>query len=203
MNQKVTFTKKASVAQDDQKFCLYGFRTGVIWKKVISATYLIFCMIMLLSILTQKRFAALPKQDRWVNGIQNILMLVFFYSPYIFLSASGLRRILPLLKKNKYLYDAIALVLICVILFFGFLFVNNLHTPEYIADQENHAYVLLETSDPSCKGIGEHVYECSFCGREYYENIPALGHDHQEKVLDDGTVIWQCTRCDNYLTEAP
>ena len=203
MNQKVSFTRRAPEIPEGQKFCLYGFRTGVIWKKVISATYLIFCMIMLVSILAQKRFDPLPKRDHWVNVIQNGIMLIFFYSPYIFLSASGLRRHLPLLKKNQYHKDAIALILICVILFLSFLMVNNLHTPEYFADQENHAYELVETKEPGCKEIGEHIYECSFCGREYYENISAIGHDYVQTQLSDGSTVWVCSRCEDIRTEAP
>lgn len=185
------------------RFRLFGFRSQKIWKKIISFLYLAYCMILLLGVLIQKRPAVLPERDHWVNIAKDAFLLLIFFSPFIFLSDSFIRNHLPLLKKNKYQTDAIALLLILFLLFLGYSNLSQLHTPEFLADQENHAYELVETKEPSCDKTGEEHYECSFCGTEYYESIPSLGHDLQQTQAEDGSVVWKCTRCDKTQTEAP
>lgn len=195
--------KNPAEIQINQTFRLFGFRSNKIWKKIISFLYLAYCMILLLGVLIQKRPAMLPDRDYWVNIAKHVCLLLIFFSPFIFLSDSFIRKHLPLLKKNKYQTDAIALLLILFLLFLGYSNLSQLHTPEFLADQENHAYELVETKAPTCDKTGEEHYECSFCGTEHYEYIPSLGHDFQQTIAEDGSVIWKCTRCDKTQTEAP
>ncbi len=55
--------------------------------------------------------------------------------------------------------------------------------PQYPSDSsmcpvthDNHQYIILYWSDPTCTDQGEALWECNDCGKEYKVTSPALGH---------------------------
>ena len=197
---KARYTEK----QQTQRFCLWGFRSKKAWKMVLSGFYLLFCVILLIGAVTQKRPPALPTPDYRIDLATNLLTLLLFLSPYIFLSDSPLRDRLPVFKKKNLRTDCCGLIIVVFIIFTGIGLLDELHTDAYKADQENHAYIITESTPASCEESGECHYECNFCGAGYIDTIDPLGH--QMQILSeapDGTTTSVCTRCGKMQTTTP
>lgn len=184
-------------------FALLGFRSRKLWKMILSIIYLLLCLVMLYNCITQSPAGSMPAKDVAVERWMNVLMLLLFLSPYIFLSETPLRNVLPLFRRRTVSASMAGYFLFLILIAFAINGLDSLHTPAYQADQENHAYVLLEETPASCEKSGKKHCECEFCGMEYIEEIPALDHDFQKHTLEDGTTVYICSRCGAEETENP
>ena len=85
--------------------------------------------------------------------------------------------------------------------------INSMHSEEYLADMENHAYVVVSTEGASCTSEGIASMKCEYCGRTTEEPIPSFGHEfiEQSRVEADcitaGSVTSKCANCNEVVTE--
>lgn len=181
---------------------LLGFRSNTTWKKVLSVAYLIICGVLLFANLIEPRQGQITVYDFLIDKLDSIVIVLCFISPYIFLSNTKLRMALPLFKERR--TNKCVAGMIIVIMCFGAIIgiVNSLHSAEYKADMENHAYVIVSSTDADCANDGEVQYHCEYCGRDDTQIVEALGHDMKEVSRTDptedadGKRVTRCARCD-------
>ncbi|MBQ7088280.1 MAG: hypothetical protein IJN04_01380 [Clostridia bacterium] len=75
--------------------------------------------------------------------------------------------------------------------------------------KEEHHHYFITVIDPTCLKDGKTVYTCSYCGKSYFEVIPATGEHVYESVVtapdcvNDGFTTYTCTACgDSYVGDA-
>lgn len=110
---------------------IFGFRSGNIVKKIVSVLYMVFCGLVLFSIVTTEREIGISMQDFIINQIDDFMMFLVMISPYIFLSNSSLRDKLPIFKKKKLLSDILGIVLFAIIVIVISSILDGAHTDEY------------------------------------------------------------------------
>ena len=180
---------------------LLGFRSNKTWKKLLSVLYLVFWCLMLFASLIEAKEGQITTYDFVINKIFSALMVLMLLSPYIFLSNTKLREKLPLFKKHKAgkSFGGMLIVLVCFFVLIGI--VNSMHSEEYKADMENHAYIVVSSTEADCTNDGKIQYHCEYCGTEDIDYIEALGHDMKEiSRVDpvgniDGKITYRCSRC--------
>lgn len=199
----------ARAMQDTKKQgVLLGFRSNKGWKKVLSCIYLGFCGIMLFATCLGGRAGKITVYDFLIDKLWNLLYVLLLLSPHIFLSNTKLREVLPLFKKRK----AGASFLGMIVVFFAMVIicgvVNSMHSQEYLADMENHAYVVVSEEGASCISEGVAKLKCDYCGLESEETIPAAGHKLSEQSRIEpncttaGSIVSKCEVCGEEMTEA-
>lgn len=181
---------------------LLGFRSNTLWKKIISVCYLIGCVGMFCVLMFEGKYGKITTYDFMINKIQNVVMMIMWMSPYIFLSNTKLYQKLPLFKEGKWIKSILGLIIVNFILLVAFGMIENSHSKEYLADQKNHDYEIRNQTEQTCEQEGEITYLCNYCGNTHYESIPALGHDMQEVSKTEptcdteGIISERCTRCE-------
>ena len=180
---------------------LLGFRSKKGWKMFLSILYLGFWGIVALALLTTARQGQVTAYDHAIDKISNALLIIGFLSPYIFLSNTKFRSILPLFKQRKAGLSFAGIVIVCSTLLVIGGIVNSQHSDEYKADMENHAYAVISTVDASCTEDGETEYECAYCGKSKTETIEAKGHNMIEasrtgaSCEEAGSITYKCENC--------
>ncbi|WP_426350786.1 OB-fold protein [Alloiococcus sp. CFN-8] len=140
--------------------------------------------------------------DFLVNKVYGAIILIGMISPYIFLSNTPLREKLPLFKKHKASSSALGMIIVLCGLMIISGVINGFHSDEYLKDMENHAYLEVSRTEPSCDESGVIEYVCDYCGITDSETIDALGHDmteisRKEPTQDtEGEIVYQCSLCD-------
>lgn len=133
---------------------LLGFRTNKIWKKIVSILYLIFCFIYLLGVIGTEKYVNITNHDFIVSQICDSLIFVIMITPYIFLSNTKFRNILPLFKKHSIGASAIGLITVTIIIGVVSGIIDASHSEEFLNDRENHAYTETVT-EATCEKVGE------------------------------------------------
>lgn len=65
-------------------------------------------------------------------------------------------------------------------------------------EEEAHSYTLSDTiGEATCEKGAGYVFTCSGCGDSYEDTGKALGHDLKEVGVEEGYIIYKCTRCDH------
>lgn len=180
---------------------LFGFRSNKIWKKVMSIVYLIVWCLLFLVIMTEGKYPNLETKDFVINKMSNLIIFCFFISPYIFLSQTKIREKLPLLNKHKIGTSILFFVMLFVVTIFINSAILGLHTDEYDADMENHAYVLVASTEATCEVDGVIERTCEYCGRQEREVFPAKGHVMQVVIDDDDKTVEKCQICGHEETK--
>lgn len=80
---------------------LFGFRSRRVWKMILSVVYLVFCCVLLLSVISIPIKGQITTYDFVVNKVSSAVLLLIFFSPYIFLSNTKFRDCLPFLRNIK------------------------------------------------------------------------------------------------------
>lgn len=187
--------------KQNKRNILLGFRSNKVWKKVISVLYLAFCGIVAAFSIFEERKAQITEYDFWINKISYVILIVALISPYIFLSNTKFRNKLPLFKKHSIGASAggISIVIVSLLLVFGA--VNSLHSSEYKADMDNHAYAETSLKEATCENDGEIEYNCEYCGKKNTEIVSKLGHNMIEVTRKEATentegkIINKCSLC--------
>lgn len=180
---------------------LLGFRTNRGWKKFLSICYLIFWGIFAVAILSSARKGQVTTPDYIIDKVYDATLLIVFFSPFIFLSNTKFRSILPLFKQKKAGLSFVGMLIVVVSLFVCSGIINSLHSDEYKEDMENHAYAVISTVDASCTEDGETEYECAYCGLSKTETIEAKGHNMVESARtgasceEAGSITYKCANC--------
>ncbi len=174
---------------------LFGFRSNKIWKKVMSIVYLIVWCLLFLVIMTEGKYPNLETKDFVINKLSNLIIFCFFLSPYIFLSQTKIREKLPLLNKFKLWTSSLFFVVLFIITILINSAVLSLHTDEYVADMENHAYVLVSSTEATCEVEGLTERTCGYCGRKEREVFPAKGHTMQIVIENEDEKVEKCQIC--------
>ena len=193
IDNKITLTKKGKA--------LLGFRSNKVWKKILSVAYLVFCGLLLFFNLIESRQGQITIYDYIIDKAASIVLVLIFVSPYIFLSNTRLRESLPLFKERNKGKSILGLTIVIIVSFILFGIVNGMHSAEYKADMENHAYIVVSSTDADCTTAGEVEYYCEYCGRTEIKKDAALGHDVQETsrinatCTASGSIISTCSRC--------
>ena len=185
----------------DIKSKLLGFRSNRLWKKFISVAYFMFCLLLILFTIFEKRQGKVTIDDFTINKIFESILCLTLITPYIFLSNTKFRDKLPLFKKHSLKSSILGMTLISLIMFTFIGIVNSMHSQEYKNDMKNHAYIKQSETEALCENDGEINYYCEYCGKEYTEKVTALGHDMQdESILENGDTIRKCIRCEKLET---
>ena len=102
-------TKKpsSSFAKGKANRC-FGFRSGMLWKKVLSVAYMLFILICVLVVFTDTEQPA---------DLADCIILLALCTPYIFLSDTPLRKKLPLFKERKALYSFLGMLIVLLVMF--------------------------------------------------------------------------------------
>lgn len=174
---------------------LFGFRSNKTWKKVISVVYIIFWSLLFLVIMTEGKYPNLETKDFIINKISNLIIFLFFLSPYVFLSQTKIREKLPLLNKHKFWANLLFFIILFIITIFLNSAILDLHTTEYLADMENHAYVDVSSTEATCEEDGILERSCEYCGHQEKEVFPAKGHTMQVILDDENQTVEKCQVC--------
>ncbi len=179
---------------------LLGFRTNIIWKKIVSIIYLIFCFIYLLGVIGAEKYVNITNHDFIISQIYDTLIFVIMITPYIFLSNTRFRNILPLFKKHSLGASAIGLIFVTIIIGVISGVIDAAHSEEFLNDRKNHAYTETVT-DATCEKAGEIKKFCEYCGISETETVAALGHKMTEISRKDATettegeIVEECSVC--------
>lgn len=186
---------------EKKKHKLLGFRSNKVWKKILSIIYLVFCAFIVLGVLIDGRQGQITVYDFFIDKLYGVVILLLLLSPYIFLSNTKFRDKLPLLKKHKKgaSVGAMAIILTVILILSGV--VNGLHSKEYLADMENHAYIETLSNAATCEENGRIEYLCEYCGLTTAETITATGHTMQEISSDEEKIVSKCSICGTEKTE--
>lgn len=179
---------------------LLGFRTNKIWKKIVSILYLIFCFIYLLAVICTDKYVNITNHDFIISQICDSMIFVIMITPYIFLSNTKFRNILPLFKKHSIGASAIGLIIVTIIIGIISGVIDTAHSEEFLSDRENHAYTetIIEAT---CEKAGEIKKFCEYCGIAETETISAIGHKMEEvsrkEPTEDanGEIVEKCSIC--------
>lgn len=180
---------------------LLGFRTNKIWKKVISISYLIFCVAFAIIAITGERKGQITSYDYWIDKACWGIFALALFCPYIFLSNTKFRDKLPLFKKHSTGASIGGLLIVFVALIVVFGVVDSAHSAEYKADMKNHAYTVISSKDATCETDGEIISSCDYCGKENTEIVAKLGHKMTEITRkeatenEDGQIVNKCSVC--------
>ena len=190
-----------------KKSKLFGFRSNKVWKKAVSIIYLVLCALYLVS-LFEGRYEKITVYDFLIDKLYSVVSLFLMLSPYIFLSNTKFRDKLPLFKKHKAgaSIGGMAIILLALIILSGV--VNGFHSQEYLADMENHAYIVTLLEAATCEKDGKNEYHCEYCGKDTVEKIKASGHTWDSgKVTVEatctttGVLTYTCSACNGSKTE--
>lgn len=179
---------------------LLGFRTNTAWKKVLSILYLIFSLFYLISVIFAEKYVNITNYDFMISQICDFLIFVVMIFPYIFLSNTKFRDKLPLFKKHTKGASLAGLLIVTVIIGIVSGVLEEVHSKEFLADRENHAYKETLT-EATCEKDGEIKKFCEYCGQTETEKINALGHkmveiSHKEATeTEEGEIIEECSVC--------
>ncbi len=179
---------------------LLGFRTNKIWKKIVSILYLIFCFIYLLGVIGTEKYVNITNHDFIISQICDSLIFVIMITPYIFLSNTKFRNILPLFKKHSIGASTIGLIIVTIIIGVISGIIDTSHSEEFLNDRENHAYTETVT-EATCEKAGEIKKFCEYCGISETETIAALGHKMTEITrkeateTTEGEIVEECSVC--------
>lgn len=157
-----------------KKHALLGFRSNSKIKNIISVVYLIYVGLMFLSVVFSSPQGKITEHDFQISRISDMIMCVIMISPYIFLSNTKFRSKLPLFKKNKAVLSIIGMCIVIIPIFLFGSYVESLHSEEYIADSQNHAYVEISRTEATTEKNGEILYRCDYCALEKSEKIERL-----------------------------
>lgn len=186
---------------------LLGFRTNKIWKKIVSILYLIFCFIYLLGVIGTEKYVNITNHDFIISQICDSLIFVIMITPYIFLSNTKFRNILPLFKKHSIGASTIGLIIVTIIIGVISGIIDASHSEEFLNDRENHAYSETVT-EATCEKVGEIKRFCEYCGISETESIPKLNHKKIEisktepSCENAGEIIEQCELCNKEFKES-
>ncbi len=186
---------------------LLGFRTNKIWKKIVSILYLIFCFIYLLAVIGTEKYVNITNYDYLISQICDSLIFVIMITPYIFLSNTKFRNILPLFKKHSVGTSTIGLIIVTIIIGVISGVIDAAHSEEFLSDRENHAYTETVT-EATCEEAGEIKKFCEYCGISEIESIPKLKHkkieiSKTEPSCDNaGEILEQCEICKKEFRES-
>lgn len=186
---------------------LLGFRSNKGWKKFLSILYLIFCGMLALSAFSGGRQGQVTMYDYVVDKVWRMTIVLLFLSPYIFLSNTKFRDVLPLFKRRNAGLSFVGMIIVVFAIAFLGGSITSLHSEEYQADMDNHAYVVVSTEGNSCTSEVVASMECEYCGKTTEETIPASGHElvEQSRVEPDcttaGSVTSKCANCNEVITE--
>ncbi len=181
---------------------MFGFRSGKLWKKILSITYLVILGIIFLSVMLDGKFKNITIYDFVINKIKNLILLTVFATPHIFLSNTKLRSKMPLFKANKKIKSFFGLIIVCVILIFVAGVVDEFHSQEYLEDMANHNYKIIAQVEATCTTNGKIDYLCDYCGLKKFDVLSALGHNMKEiskteaTCESEGKLSEKCEICD-------
>lgn len=188
-------------ASNKSGWALLGFRSNTTWKKILSVLYLVFCFFMTLGGFSGSREGQITIYDHIINKVYWILPPTILLSPYIFLSNTKIRNTLPLFKEKTVGKSIGGMAIVLATLFSLCGAVDSLHSAEYKADMENHAYVVASSTNTDCTLVSEIEYCCEYCGRTKTEKREASPHDMQEEsrieasCTNKGSVVSKCSQC--------
>lgn len=180
---------------------LLGFRTDKVWKKLISISYLAFCVLFAIFAVSMGRKGQITSYDYWIDKASYIILAFSLFCPYVFLSDTKFRDKLPLFKKHSAGASTLGLLIVFVILFILFGTVYSAHSAEYKEDMKSHAYTVVSSTDASCENDGEVKKLCEYCGKEITEIIPRTGHKMAEvsrkaaTEKEEGQIVNECSVC--------
>ena len=181
----------------EKAHALLGFRTNKVWKKILSILYIIFCLIMFISLFDVSQDKHLSFRDIVVDKIGDIVFLFSIISPYIFLSNTKIRNKLPLFKNHKASLSFVGMLIVWTLCIVIGMSVDNFHSQQYEFDKENHSFTVIETVDPNCIDVGKIKKECDICKKIEVDEVAALGHD-----FSNGEKCLRCGKTKNELTQA-
>lgn len=203
MKEKIEKTVQSTdeLMEQNKGKVFLGFRTNKTWKKVISISYLIFCVAFALFTIIGERKGQVTAYDYLIDKASCCVLAFASFCPYIFLSNTKLRDKLPLLKKHSIGASIGGSLIVFAALFMVFGVVDSAHSSEYKADMKNHAYDVVSSRDATCEADGEVIYYCEYCGKESTEIIDKLGHNMAEVTRKEATesaegqIINKCSVC--------
>jgi hypothetical protein len=180
-----SYTSPSSLnATDTKNSWLLGFRSGKLWKKVISVFYIFSCATYLLTIFFQDKKAS--GIDFFLDVLFELLMLLFMVSPYIFLSNTKFRNKVPLFKDYTWKSSFLGMVIVACAISVAMSFVLSFHSVEYKSNGEEEGFVIIEKQDATCTEKGYIKKMCDNCDHVTVEDIEPLGHDFRNS---------KCSRC--------
>lgn len=179
-------SEKNSDQKETTKNILFGFRSNKGWKKCISLIYLVFSILIAVMLLLEDKGPQVTVYDCAIEKISGLVGCVSLFLPFLCLSDTLIREKLPFFKKRTFIDSLVGLVVATIIISLLSGLVESLHSKEYKADMENHAYVIEETIDATCTEEGKIKRVCEYCGTSETEFTEVLGHD-----IQDG----KCVRC--------
>ncbi|MDO7908410.1 hypothetical protein Q5741_18580 [Paenibacillus sp. JX-17] len=118
-----------------------GFRTGALWKKILASVFYV-GVILTVIILILLKDNKISGKDNLVISLQGVLFLLFLVIiPYLFIfDIMGVRARTPLLRSSKPLRIIIGSVIAVILLVVGLgittMFIDKLHSQEYLAEQK-------------------------------------------------------------------
>lgn len=170
---------------------LLGFRSNKVWKKVVSSCYLVGCALFLIATIFSGREGQVTQYDFLINKVYGVILFLTMISPYIFLSNTPLRDKVPLFKRGKTSSSLVGVAVVVVALLVISGVVNGLHSAEYLADMENHAWREVSRTEPTYDAPGLIEKVCDYCGLTSKEKINALvdGANNEDAGYASGDTV--------------
>jgi len=174
---------------------LLGFRSNKLWKKILSVMYLVLVGLAAIGLIFDSRQGQITVYDFMIDKLYSGVLLLWMLSPYIFLSNTKYRDKLPLFKKHSIGASMVGLAIVGSIILTLSGVVNGLHSKEYKADMENHAYIEVSSVAATCEADGKIEKHCEYCGKDTIETIKALGHTMKQVSADEEKIVNRCDIC--------
>lgn len=181
---------------------LLGFRSNKTWKKIISTSYLIFCVMVIIYTIFSSRIGKISVYDFIIDKVALTFLSICFISPYIFLSNTKIRNIIPQFKKRTIGSSICGISIVVLVLFIAISITISFHSEEYKNDKQNHDYVVKNEIKPSCIESGKTTYICEYCGIQYEKTLNPTGHKLllnsriEPTCSTKGALITKCTDCE-------
>ena len=110
---------------------VWGFRSGVPWKKLVAVIYYAACLTFLIIGMTTPPLIEAGPWDAFVVKVSTFVMFVWMLTPAIFLSDTILRDILPFFRDRIPMRSLVGLMIVFVLFQYLFMASESMHTPEY------------------------------------------------------------------------
>ena len=174
------------LVNDDGKVKIFGFRSGKAYKMILAILYYALALyIVVTSLIGEIRFFSFQPVDVVLVIIKYIFIIVFFFSPLIFLSDFDYVYKIPLFKKKEKSASAIGIIIVLAFCYFMMklnIYVGsdvyknsvNEHTLKnnaqsvapYEKKNESNELKLVMVNEPIAKG-----YKVQVCTNKSFENI--------------------------------
>lgn len=147
MSNKPSFPERYAKFKNEKLVKLFGFRSGVPYKKILAVIYYLFCLLAFVGAVVTPPFIEAGVRDGIVWKISLLVIVAGMLTPAIFLSDTKFKKKLPFLNQDSLMGSIVGMGLVFIIFTIVFSMVSSWHTPDYKVRFDEYVNELIVYTD--------------------------------------------------------